>query len=54
MSSSPNNSLAFAPLGAEHFPFLLRWLTMPHVHEWRDSDIAWTSDLIAEKQALLS
>lgn len=39
-------SLTFIPLQERHFPFLLKWLEMPHVKAWWDKDVKWNIDLI--------
>lgn len=41
--------LTFAPLEADHFPLLLKWLETPHVKVWWDSRIKWTPKLIQKK-----
>lgn len=42
-------NISFRPLSGEHFPFLLRWLSSPHVKAWWNSDKEWTLQLIREK-----
>lgn len=42
-------SLTFQPLAEAHFPFLLKWLEVPHVKAWWDQEVTWTSELIREK-----
>ena len=44
-------SLTFIPLQERHFPFLLKWLEMPHVKAWWDKDVKWNIDLIKKKYA---
>ena len=41
--------ITFIKLQQKHFPLLLRWLESPHVKEWWDQDIQYTSELINKK-----
>ena len=41
--------IAFRNLSENYFPLLLKWLEMPHVKMWWDSDVVWTMDKIARK-----
>ena len=41
--------IAFEPLAERHFPLLYKWLMMPHVRRWWDTDVPWTPELIAAK-----
>ena len=42
-------NITFKPLSESHFPLLLRWLEMPHLKAWWDSEIQWTPELIHQK-----
>jgi aminoglycoside 6'-N-acetyltransferase len=49
MDKNNSSLLSFMPLAYKHFPLLLTWLQTPHVKEWYDTDMNWTSVTIAEK-----
>lgn len=47
--SLENRLVSFRPLRPAHFLLLFKWLQMPHVRVWWDSDVEWTPELVAEK-----
>lgn len=49
MPTQPDNVLSFASLQPEHFPLLLTWLEAPHVKNWWDQNLTYTTELVAEK-----
>jgi aminoglycoside 6'-N-acetyltransferase len=41
--------ISFTCLKVNHLSRLLKWLNKPHVKEWWDQDVNWTSELVKEK-----
>jgi len=44
-----NKNITFKALKEEHFSLLLKWVEMPHIKKWWDTDINWTQELIEKK-----
>ncbi len=42
-------TIAFRNLSEHDFPLLLKWLEIPHVKMWWDSEVIWTLDKITQK-----
>lgn len=49
MMMSTQSRFVFEALSKKHFDLLLRWLLMPHVSSWWDSDVQWTLSLVQKK-----
>ncbi len=41
--------ISFKPLIQDHFPFLIKWLEVPHVKKFWDQDITHTIESVTKK-----